>query len=93
MLGETRSQKPGLELGIEGSTRKKKVLKVSEVVEEVEVRVESWVNVKSSSRPLIEEVEVETRLEEEATPFKSSGETTIETDLVREEIPVRLKMG
>ena len=92
MLGETRSQKPGLELGIEGSTRKKKVLKVSEVVEEVEVRVESWVNVKSSSRLLIE-VEVETRLEEEATPFKSNGETTIETDLVREEIPVRLKMG
>ena len=77
-----------MEVGIEGSTRKKKLAKVSEVVEEVEVRVESWVNVKTSGGPLIEEEEVETRLEEEATPSKSSGDKAIEIDLVREEISV-----
>ena len=41
MQGKTRSHKPGLESGIEGSTRKKKVIKVSEVVQEVESRVEN----------------------------------------------------
>ena len=84
MQGKTRSHKLGLEVGIEGSTRKKKAAKVSEVVEEVEVRVESWANVETSEGPLVEEEEVETRLEEEVTPSKSSSEKATETETIRE---------
>ena len=53
---DTHPQKPGLEARIEGSTRKKKVVKVSRVIEEVENRAESWVNVKSNRGTLIEEL-------------------------------------
>ena len=56
-------------------------------MEEVEVRVESWIKVEPSSGPLINEVEVETRLEEEVAS-KSSSEKATKTGLVKVEIPV-----
>ena len=63
MQRSTRSQKPGLEAGIEVSARKKKVIKTSETIEELTSRAESWVNVESSRGTLIEEVEIEPRQE------------------------------
>ena len=91
MQRNTRSQNPGLEAGIEGSTKKKKVVKVSEVIEEVKSIIESWVNVESNRNTLIEEVEVEPRREKDIGPFKSSGGKDTEIESEREEIPIEVE--
>ena len=87
MQRNTRSQKPGLEAGIEVSARKKKVIKTSEIIEELTSRAESWVNVESSRGTLIEEVEIEPRHEEDVGPSEPSDEKNIETEVEREEAP------
>ena len=48
MQRSTRSQKPGLEAGIETSVRKKKLGKTGEVLEKSISRTESWVDVELS---------------------------------------------
>ena len=63
MQGKTRSQKPSLIIGLEKSTRKRRLSRISEVVEEVNVRLESCLNVKSSVSPLLETLELESQLE------------------------------
>ena len=48
MQRSIRSQKPGLEAGIEVNAKKKKVMKTSDIIEKLASRAESWVNVESS---------------------------------------------
>ena len=43
--------------------------------------------------PLLENLEVDTQLEEEATPSKLSGDTSSKTDRVREEVLVEIDRG
>jgi hypothetical protein len=47
-------------------------------------------NVEPIVSPLVGTLEEDTRLEEEATPSKLSGETPSETDTVRREIPIEV---
>ena len=58
------------------------------MVEEVEVRLESSLNVEPSVSPLLETLEVEAQLEKEVTPSKLNGETSSKTYTFRKEIPV-----
>ena len=44
----------------------------------------------SSVSPLLGTLEEETQLEEEATPSKLSGETSLDTDAVRKDIPTEI---
>ena len=87
MQGKTRSQKPNLILGLNKVTRRRKLSRISEVVE-VDVRLESCLNVEPNINPLLETLEVEVQLEKEATPSKLSGDTSSETHTFREEILV-----
>ena len=57
MQRSTRAQKSGLEAGNKTSARKKKLIKTSEIIEELESRTETWVNVESRRGTLIEEIE------------------------------------
>ena len=57
-------------------------------MEEVDVRLESCLNVESSVSPLLETLELEAQLEKEATPSKLSGETSSDTYTFGKEIPV-----
>ena len=84
MQGNTRSQKPSLILGINKVTRRRKLSRISKVVEEVDIRLESCLNVKPSVSSLSETLEVEAQLEREATPSKLSGETSSKTNTFRE---------
>ena len=63
MQGNTRSQKPSLILGLEKSTRRRKLSSISEVVEEVDVRLESCLNVEPIISPLLDTLEVEAQFE------------------------------
>ena len=86
MQGKTRSQKPRLILRLDKVTRRRRLSRISEVVEEVDVRLESCLNVEPSISPLLETLEVEAQLEKEATPSKLNGETSSETHTFREQI-------
>ena len=79
-----------MELGIDTITRRKKLAKISEVVEYVEIRLESCLSVESSVSPLLGTLEEETQLEEEVTPSKLSGETSLDTDAIRKYIPIEI---
>ena len=57
MQGKTRSQKPNLILGLDKSTRRRRLFRISEVVKEVDVRLEVCLNVESSVSPLLETLE------------------------------------
>jgi hypothetical protein len=61
---------------------------ISEVVEELNVRLESGLNVEPSVSPLLETLGVEAQLEKDATHSKLSGETSLKTYTFREEIPI-----
>ena len=74
MQGKTRSQKPSLILGLDKVTRRRILSRINEVVEEVDVRLESYLNVEPSVNSLSETLEVEVQLERKATPSKLSGE-------------------
>ncbi len=67
------------------------MVRISEVIEELESRTKSWVNVESSRDTLIEEVEVGPRREKDVGPSKSSGEKDIEIDTKREEILIEVE--
>ena len=88
MQGKTQSQKPSLALGLDKVARRKKLTRVSEIIEEVDVILESDVNVEFSVSLVLETLGVDPQLEREATPFKLSGETFLKSDTVREEIPI-----
>ena len=90
MQGKTRSQKPSLILGLDKVTRRRRLSKISEVVKNIEARLESCLNVEPSVSPLSETLEVGAQLEKEATPSKLSGETSSETYTFREEIPIEI---
>lgn len=61
MQGKTRSHKSGLELGLKKSSRKKNISKIREVLE-VEIRLESCMNVETSVSPVKEDLEVDTQI-------------------------------
>ena len=86
----TRSQKPGLEAGIETSTRKKKVSKTDEVAEKSISRTESWVEVELGKEDHTPEVALEHRQEEEVGLFESVGEKNAETEEIEEESPIEV---
>ena len=58
--------------------------RLSEVVEEVDVSIESCLNVEPMINPLVEELEVHTQIEEEDLPSNLSGEIFERTNIVRE---------
>ena len=91
MQGKTRSQKPSLTLGINKVTRRKSLLRINEVVEEVEVRLESCLNVEPNVSPLLYTLEVEAKLKKEAIRFKLNGKISSETYTFREEILVKIE--
>ena len=66
-----------MSLGLDKVVRRKKLAKVSEVVEEVDVRLGSGVNVKSNVSQVLASLGVDPQLERETTPFKSSLETLL----------------
>ena len=74
MQGKTPSQKPNLILGLDNVTRRRRLSRINKVVKEVDVRLESCLNVEPNVSPLLKTLEVEAQLEKEATPFKLSGE-------------------
>jgi hypothetical protein len=53
MQGKTRSHKPKLDLGLDIVTSRKKLIKTIEVVEDVNIRLESCQNVKPIASPLL----------------------------------------
>jgi len=65
------------------------LVKTNEVVEEVEVRLESCLNVEPIVSPLLGTLELDIQLEE-ATPSKLSGETSLETNTVRKKVLVEI---
>ena len=75
MQDKTRSQKPSLELGLDKITRRSRLARINEIVEDIEVRLKSCLNVETSVSPLLGTLGVEAQLEKEAIPSKLSGET------------------
>jgi hypothetical protein len=53
MQGKTRAQKPKLELELDTVTHRNKLVKTSEIVDDVEIRLENCLNVKSIINPLL----------------------------------------
>lgn len=51
-----------MEFGLENSTRKKILSRIGEVVEEVEIILESCMNVEPNVSPVIEDLEVKTHV-------------------------------
>ena len=90
MQGKTRAQKPKLELEIDTFTRMKKLVKINEVVKDVEVELDNCINVEPIVSPSLETLDVEARLEEEATPSKLSEDTPLGIETLREEVPVEI---
>ena len=80
MQRSSRSQKPGLEAGIETSARKKKVSKHDEVVEKSISRTESWVDVELGKEVHAPEVALEHLQEEDVGPPESISEKITETE-------------
>ena len=79
-----------MELELDKVTRRRRLSRISEDVDHVEVRLESCLNVEPSVSPLLGTLEVEAQLEKEATPSKLSDETSSETDTLREGIPIEI---
>lgn len=59
MQGKTRAHKPNLELILDTVTCRQKLVKINEVVKNVEVRLESCLNVKPIVSPLLRILEVD----------------------------------
>ena len=53
MQGKTRSHKPTLTLRLDKVIRRRKLAKINEVLEEIDIKLESCLNVKSSVSPLL----------------------------------------
>ena len=75
MQDKTRSQKPSLELGLDKITCRSRLARINEIVEDIEVRLKSCLNVETSVSPLLGTLGVEAQHEKEAIPSKLSGET------------------
>ena len=67
--------------------------RINERLEEVNVRVESCLNVEPSIRSLLDTLESEAQLYKEATPSKLSGETSSENYTLREKLPIEIDKG
>ena len=82
MQGKSRSQKPKLELGLEGVMTKKMLSRVSKVVEEVNININGCLNIQPVASPLVEELEVHPQIEEDDLPSNLSVETLRRTNIV-----------
>ena len=83
MHGKIRSHKSELELGLEKATRRNKLPKNHERVEELGGKIDGCINLGSTSSSLLETLGVETHSEREASPFKLSSEILLETEIDR----------
>ena len=63
---------------------KRRLSRVSKVVEEVDVSIESYLNVEHVVNPLLKKLEVHTQIEEEDLSSNLSGKIFEETNIVRE---------
>ena len=79
-----------MELALNIVTRMKKLVKTSEVVEEVKVRLERCLNMEPIVSPMLGILEVDDQLEEETIPSKLSEDTPLETETVRENSPIKI---
>ena len=86
MQRSTRSQKPGLEAGIEPSARKKKVSKSDEVEEKSISRTKSWVEVELGKEVHAPKVALEHQQEKDVGPSESVYEKDAETEEFEERI-------
>jgi hypothetical protein len=86
MQGKTTSQKPKLALGLENSFNRRRLSRVGKEVEEVDVSIESCLNVEPVIIPLVEVVEVHTQIEKEQLPSNLSIKTFDEANIIREEV-------
>ena len=93
MQGKTRSQKPSLIIELEKSTRKRRSSRISEELKEVDIIVESCLNVEPSISALLDTLESEAQLEKEATLSKLSGETSSENYTFREKFLIEVDRG
>ena len=73
---------------MEGSVTERRLSRVNKFVEEVNVSIESCLNVEPIVNPLVEELGVHTQIEEEDLPSNLNIETLEETNIVREEVLV-----
>ena len=89
MQGKTRSQKPKLELGLEGGVTKRRLSRVSKIVEVVDVIIESCLNIEPVINSLLKELEMHNQIEEEDIPSNLIGKIFEETNIVREKVLVR----
>lgn len=71
---------------MEKNINRRRLSRVSKVVEEVDVSIESCLNVELVINPLMEELEVHNQIEEEDIPSKLIGEIFEGTNIVREEV-------
>jgi hypothetical protein len=83
MQGKTRAGKPKLELGLDTITRRKKLIKTNEVVEDVKVRLDNCLNVEPIVNLFLGILEVEAQLGEEAIPSKLNKKTPLGTKTVK----------
>ena len=90
MRGKTRAHKPELELGLDKVTCRKRLTIISEIVEEIEVRLESCLNVEPIVSLLLGTLERDAQLDEEAIPSKLNSETSSETDTVEKELLIEV---
>ena len=71
--GKTKSHKPELEIGLGKATRKNKLPKDIKKVEKLDIRVDSCMNVRSTSISLLEVLGIEIQHERKVSPFKLSS--------------------
>ena len=93
MQGKTCLQKPSLIVRLEKSTQKRRSSRISDKLEQDDLRIENCLNIKSRTRSFLDTLELGAQLEEEITPSKFSGETSSENYTSREEFPIGLDRG
>ena len=76
MRGKTRFQKPRLIIGPEKTTRKRRSSRISDRLEQDDVKIKSCLNVEPRTRSFLDTLELGAQLEEEIIPSKLSGETS-----------------
>ena len=78
---------------IEKSTRKRRSSRISDRLEQDDVRIESCLNVEPKTRSILDTVELGAQLEHEIIPSKLSGEISSENYTPREEFLIGVDRG
>ena len=93
MQENTRFEKSKLDLGLEGSVNERKLSRVSKVAKEMDVNIESCLNVEIVVSLLLTKLEVHTQIGEEDLPSNLSGKIFEEPNIVRKKVFVRTSEG